>query len=182
MKKYMLKGRFHIILSILVLTLTFASCSTTKTIRGSEATKSPIGKVEKPVKPSNDDDKLIKEAKSWLGTKYKYGGHSKEGTDCSGFVMQVFLKVYDIKLPRTSKSQHAYCSKVESSKMEVGDLVFFATGKSKSTVSHVGIYIGNGEFIHASSSKGVVISNLEQNYYQRTFISAGRVSAIKRKD
>lgn len=182
MKEYMLKGRFHIILSMLVVVLTFASCSTTKTIRGSEGKKSSIGKVEKSEKLSKTDDKLIKEAKSWLGTMYKYGGHSKEGTDCSGFVMQVFLKVYDIKLPRSSKAQHAYCTEIKQSKMQVGDLVFFATGKSKTTVSHVGIYIGNGEFIHASSSKGVVISKLEQNYYQRTFISAGRVAAVKRKE
>ena len=64
--------------------------------------------------------------------------------------------------------------------MRVGDLVFFATGKSKDVVSHVGIYIGNNEFIHASSSKGVVISNLDQNYYVRTFVSAGKVERKKK--
>ena len=174
----MLKWHYNILLMV-VSVIVLTGCSTSKTVSGYEGTKTTVTDKSKVVK---NDGKLVKEAKSWLGTKYKYGGHSKEGTDCSGFVMQVFLKVYNVKLPRSSKSQHAYCTEIKKSKIEVGDLVFFATGKSKSTVSHVGIYIGNGEFIHASSSKGVVISKLEQNYYQRTFISAGRVPAIKRKD
>lgn len=155
-----------------------SSCSTTKTVKGSDGYKTPIENEEIREK---SDKALIKEAKKWLGTKYKYGGHSKNGTDCSGFVMEVYKATYDFKLPRTSRDQHEFCKKIKKSQLKVGDLVFFATGKSKGRVSHVGIYIGNGEFIHASSSKGVVISKLDQNYYVRTYHSSGRVDGIKKK-
>ena len=74
-----------------------------------------------------------------------------------------------------------FCKKINKKDLKVGDLVFFATGKSSSKVSHVGLYIGNGEFIHASSSKGVIITDLNKNYYVRTFVSAGRVEGIKDK-
>ena len=131
-------------------------------------------------KKTKSEKKLIKEAKKWLGTKYKYGGHSKDGTDCSGFVMEVYLLVYDIKLPRTSRDQQAFCKKIKKSELKIGDLVFFATTKNKNKVSHVGIYIGDGEFIHSSSSKGVVISKMSQNYYERTYHSSGRVKGINK--
>lgn len=166
----------------LLLTLSFiillSSCSSTKTVKRGGLYESQIENVENKTK---SDDALIKEAKKWLGTKYKYGGNSKNGTDCSGFVMEVYKSTYDFKLPRTSRDQQKFCKKIKKSQLKVGDLVFFATGKSKNRVSHVGIYIGNGEFIHASSSKGVVISKLEQNYYIRTYHSSGRVEGIKKK-
>lgn len=165
------------LVSLLVAVVFMSSCSTSKTVRGNEGYKSSA--TQKTV--AAKDSKLVKEAKSWLGTKYKYGGCSKDGTDCSGFVMQVYLKVYDIKLPRTSKQQHEYCKAIKKTQLKVGDLVFFATGKNRNTVSHVGLYIGNNEFIHASSSKGVVVSRLDQNYYLRTYVSGGRVEAVKRK-
>ena len=126
------------------------------------------------------EKELINEAKKWLGTKYVYGGHSKKGTDCSGFVMEVYLKVYDIKLPRTSKDQQAFCKRIKKSNLKIGDLVFFTTTKNKKRVSHVGIYIGDDEFIHASSSKGVVISKLSQSYYVRNYYSSGRVPGVNK--
>lgn len=167
--------------------IAFTSCSTSKTVIGDNGYKTTISnntdnnidnkiydKSNKPTKKIKNKE-VIKEAKKWLGTKYKYGGHSKKGTDCSGLVMEIYLSVYKIKLPRSSKEQHSFCKEIKKSQLDVGDLVFFATGKSKKTVSHVGLYIGNDEFIHSSSSKGVIISNLEQNYYKRTYHSSGRV-------
>lgn len=172
-----------IFISIIALT----SCSSSKTVKGENGYKTSISNNtnnKNDDKISNKDNKsskkiknkeVIKEAKKWLGTKYKYGGHSQKGTDCSGLVMEIYLSVFNIKLPRSSKEQHSFCIEIKKSQLDVGDLVFFATGKSKKTVSHVGLYIGNNEFIHSSSSKGVIISNLEQSYYKRTYHSSGRV-------
>ncbi len=158
-----------IIFTMVILSSCSLSKSTTRDdIYGYETTTNSEQKFSKL------DKKLVSEAKKWLGTKYKYGGHSRKGTDCSGFVMEVYLKVCDVKLPRSSKDQQAFCKKIKKSQLKVGDLVFFATGK-KGKVSHVGIYIGNDEFIHASTSKGVVISKLSQNYYVRTYHSSGRI-------
>ena len=163
----------HLIIVCAFGIITFlSSCSSSKTVRENDEYNTTI--TESIAKTKNEKE-LIKEAKKWLGTKYKYGGHSKSGTDCSGFVMQIYKSVYDIKLPRSSREQQEFCKKIKKSQLKIGDLVFFATGKKKGKVSHVGLYIGNGEFIHASSSKGVVISKLEQNYYIRTYHSSGRV-------
>ncbi len=164
----------YIFLLPFMVSLLLSSCSSSKSVSENE-----YKPVQKEQKLSKSDKALIKEAKSWIGTKYKYGGHSRSGTDCSGFVMQVYKAVYDFKLPRTSRDQHDFCKKINKKDLKVGDLVFFATGKSSSKVSHVGLYIGNGEFIHASSSKGVIITDLNKNYYVRTFVSAGRVEGIK---
>lgn len=156
---------------------TLSSCSTTKSVVGINDYEAMINNNQAKTK---SEKKLIKEAKRWLGTKYVYGGHSKKGTDCSGFVMQLFLKVYGVKLPRSSKDQQQFCKRILKSQLKIGDLVFFSTTKNKNKVSHVGIYIGDDEFIHASTSKGVVVSKLSQNYYIRNYHSSGRVKGIKR--
>ena len=152
-----------------------SSCSSSKSVEDAYGYESSIDNKQKKTK---SEKRLIKEAKKWLGVKYEYGGSTKDGTDCSGFVMKVFLSVYDIKLPRTSRDQQAFCKRIKKSELKIGDLVFFATTKNKKRVSHVGIYIGDGEFIHASSSKGVVISKLSQGYYTRNYHSSGRVPGV----
>ncbi|MDE7413553.1 MAG: C40 family peptidase [Muribaculaceae bacterium] len=120
--------------------------------------------------------KVIEEALKWEGTPYKYAGSDrKTGTDCSGMVMSVYLDATGIKLPRNSAKQAEYCKKISSSKVETGDLCFFATGKDPKKISHVGIMIDEENFIHASTSKGVVISKITTPYYTRTFIQFGRV-------
>lgn len=122
----------------------------------------------------SDTRALFKEAATWLGTPYKYGGDKKGvGADCSGFVMRVFLDVLEIKLPRTSAKMAEFCKKI--TKPRPGDLVFFATGKDKHRVSHVGIMLDEEHFIHTSSSKGVIVSSVTSPYYTRTFIKYGRV-------
>lgn len=124
---------------------------------------------------------LVKEAKTWLGTPYKYGGKSKNGTDCSGFIMEVYRKVTDIKLPRTTAQQKEYCQIIGQGDLKPGDLVFFSTSGGKK-VSHVGMYVGAGQIIHASSSKGVIFSSLSDRYYARTYHSAGRVRKYRLKE
>lgn len=121
---------------------------------------------------------LVKEANKWLGVPYRYGGKSRSGTDCSGFVMTIFNDVADVKLPRDSRSQEAYCRHIDAKNMQPGDLVFFSGKGGGSSVGHVGMYVGDNSIIHASTSRGVIISNLDENYYKNHYYSSGRVEAI----
>lgn len=122
---------------------------------------------------------LIREAISWIGTPYVYGGESKDGADCSGFVMMAYKNALGIKLPRTSADQGDFCENIDIKKLEVGDLVFFHGGNSKK-VSHVGIYVGEGKFIHASSSKGVMISDLDMKYFVDHYHHSGKVTQLRK--
>jgi uncharacterized protein YgiM (DUF1202 family) len=119
-------------------------------------------------------DKLIDFAKSFLGTRYVYGGSSPKGFDCSGFVSYVFSN-FGFSLPRTADEQANVGDAVTRDSLEKGDLVFFKTLGS-SIINHVGIYIGNGQFIHASSGAGkVTISSLNEGYYLGHYVKAKRV-------
>lgn len=131
-------------------------------------------------KASKLQKEIIDEACSWLGTPYKYAGVEKgEGADCSGMVMKVYETITGEKIPRNSAKQAEYCTRLDASDVNTGDLIFFATGKDPDRVSHVGIVIDNESFIHASSSKGVVISKFTTPYYQRTFIMFGRCASCQ---
>ncbi|WP_144027200.1 C40 family peptidase [Paenibacillus sp. FSL R7-0273] len=114
-------------------------------------------------------DKVIDKA---IGTKYVSGGESTNGFDCSGFTMYVFDKI-GINLPHQSGSQYQMGTAISRDNLREGDLVFFNT--SGRGVSHVGIYVGNGKFAHASSSKGVTISSLSDNYYVNRYVGAKRI-------
>ena len=118
---------------------------------------------------------LVEEARRWLGTPYAYGGHTTDGTDCSGMVMEVYGSVCKMKIPRTTKEQRAFCTEIARNRIHVGDLIFFTPGKKDNRISHVGIYIGKGEMIHASSSRGVMVSNVEEGYWGERYHSIGRV-------
>lgn len=123
-----------------------------------------------------DDVELYAESAKWLGVPYKYGGNTAKGIDCSGLVVKIYDSVYNKKLYRSSADiLDKNCKRISKSKLRAGDLVFFATGKNKKRVNHVGIYFKEGKFIHSSTSKGVIVSSLHDNYYVRTYISAGRV-------
>ncbi len=125
---------------------------------------------------SKTSKKIVKEAQGWLGTPYGYGRAEKGvACDCSGMVMSVYEKVTGIKLPRNSAKQQEFCKKLKKKDVKVGDLCFFATGKDPDKVSHVGIMVDEKNFIHASTSKGVGISDINQPYYIRTFKGYGRV-------
>lgn len=133
---------------------------------------------------SNDPDKarsIIKEARKWIGTPYKYGGKSRKGTDCSGMVMTVFDSALGIKLPRSSREQHKFCREVPCDAIEPGDLVFFGSVKRSGSVNHVGLYIGNGKMIHASTSRGVMESSVNEAYWRERFYAVGRIEAITTK-
>lgn len=123
---------------------------------------------------------LVSEAQGWIGTRYVYGGDSKSGTDCSGLVMRVYGNVCGLKIPRSTREQVRYCTKIARNKMRPGDLVFFASGKKEDKVSHVGLYIGDGKMIHASSSRGVIVSGFDSGYWGERYFTAGRVDGASR--
>ncbi len=108
----------------------------------------------------------------WWDTKYRYGGTGKKGIDCSALTRLLMESVFDINLPRTAREQFKVSSKLSNDVMTEGDLVFFNTRRG---VSHVGVYLGNGYFVHASTSNGVTINNLNESYYNNRFLGAGRV-------
>jgi len=110
--------------------------------------------------------KLLSQYNSWKGTPYQYGGLSKRGIDCSGFVQTTFKNQFSKQLPRTTEQQAKLGSSVSKSNLKAGDLVFFKTGYKK---FHVGIALDSLEFMHASTSKGVIISKLDNPYWQKNY-------------
>ncbi|ODA40213.1 hypothetical protein DSBG_2984 [Desulfosporosinus sp. BG] len=115
---------------------------------------------------------VIATSKQYIGVKYVYGGTTPSGFDCSGFVQYVFAK-HGINLPRVSRDQYNIGTSVSFSNLKAGDLVFFSLAKN-GVVDHVGIFVGNGQFINASSSKGVTIYTLG-SYWQSVFLGAKRI-------
>ena len=116
--------------------------------------------------------RIISKAKEYMGVPYIFGGTTPYGFDCSGYVQYVFARL-DIKLPRTADVQFEVGTPVSTTELIPGDLVFFETYTAGA--SHVGIYVGEGNFIHASSSRGVTISSLSQAYYSSHYIGARRI-------
>lgn len=123
-----------------------------------------------------DNHKLYVESSKWIGTRYRAGGTSHRGVDCSGLVCQLYQKVYRKKLERNSDDQRKEnCRKVSKRNLQEGDLVFFHNGRKKRTTTHVGIYLKDNKFIHASTSSGVIVSSLDEAYYRRCWMQGGRV-------
>ncbi|MBQ8866234.1 MAG: C40 family peptidase [Bacteroidaceae bacterium] len=123
-----------------------------------------------------DNHALYLEAARWIGTPYRSGGSTRQGTDCSGLTSQIYRKVYNRPLHRSAEEQRTLdCRKKRKGNLREGDLVFFHNGKKKRRASHVGIYLKDGQFIHASTSRGVIVSHLSTPYYRQHWLSGGRV-------
>jgi cell wall-associated NlpC family hydrolase len=123
---------------------------------------------------------LVKVAKSFAGAPYRYGGDSVRGLDCSAFVKKVY-DIFEVQLPRSAREQYWAGPKVPQNDLTTGDLVFFRTRKQCTYPTHVGIYIGDNRFIHASSycRQGVRISSLSEDYYSKRFLGAVRVKTLQ---
>ncbi len=108
----------------------------------------------------------------WYRTRYRYGGTTKKGIDCSSFTGQLVYDVYNYMLPRTAREQFKTTSRINKEDLREGDLVFFNTTGG---ISHVGVFLSDGYFVHAGSSTGVTISHLDDPYFAKRYLGAGRV-------
>ena len=134
--------------------------------------------IENAIKHSNTIDNILLEAESYLGTPYRYGGSTRSGIDCSAFVLSVFGAAAGMDLPRVAAQQSNEGDSVERTELQKGDLVFFSHRGSR--ISHVGIVEdvtpeGEVKFIHAATSKGVMVSSLDDSYWGPKFRFAKRV-------
>lgn len=116
--------------------------------------------------------KILEQYAGWKGVRYRLGGSSKRGIDCSAFVQTTFREQFGMDLPRSTSQQQDLGKKVQRTKLRPGDLVLFRAG---STGRHVGIYLGNDKFVHASTSAGVTISNLNDDYWNKRYRDGRRV-------
>ena len=175
--------RMSIICLISIFIISVTGCKSSK--KAQKSTE-PIPEIIVPQKKKEKDDtieaiknrgvKIAAEALTWKGTPYGFGKSDKgKATDCSGLVIVVFQEIAEIKLPRNSSQQADFCEELKEKDVMAGDLVFFATGKDKNQISHVGVMIDKKNFVHASASKGVIISDMDTPYYIRTFKKYGRV-------
>jgi len=112
-------------------------------------------------------------AQEWLGTPYLLGGNDHSGIDCSGLACNIYRRAFNMQLPRQTRLQRKEGYSVPLSRLKPGDLLFFRF-RGSGGINHVGVYLGDGQFIHASSTRGVVISSLKDRYYRRHLIVARR--------
>lgn len=113
--------------------------------------------------------KVLSVYHDWVGTRYRFGGTTKAGIDCSAFVQVIMSNAFNMHLPRATTGQRNVGKSISKSELRPGDLVFFRKN------SHVGVYIGNGKFVHSSSSQGVTTSTLSDSYWSRNYTQSRRV-------
>lgn len=123
------------------------------------------------------EQRIREKFSAWEGGRYRFGGTSPYGMDCSALVMKLFGEIFGIALPRTSLEQSTVGYRVARAELEAGDLVFF---KTPSYPYHVGVYLSGGEFVHASSSLGVSVSNMGTGYWRRYFWTARRIPDLRK--
>ena len=140
--------------------------------------KEPVTASDRPSDTSNKIFDIIDFAKQFEGVKYKFGGTTKKGMDCSGLVYETF-KAFDISLPRISRDMAKQGDKIFLEDIKEGDLLFFKTTKKRNIISHVGLVVtalpGNIEFIHSTTNQGVIISSLAERYWYFSFAEARRI-------
>lgn len=125
--------------------------------------------IYKTVHAPINNKKLSQIYQEWAGTRYRLGGDNKRGIDCSAFMQETFASVYGVELPRSTSEQRYLGKQIQRHQLQQGDLVFFRGNR------HVGVYLGNGRFMHSSSSQGVTISSLDEDYWARTYTQSRRV-------
>ena len=120
------------------------------------------------------DENIIREIKKFYGAPYKWGGSSPKGTDCSGMIMTIYKNAANIALPHNADMMFKTTQKINSRDLFFGDLIFFSSARTNKA-THMGMYIKGGYFVHASSSRGVILSKLNDKPYKKQFIGARRV-------
>ncbi|MEN8264188.1 MAG: NlpC/P60 family protein [Nitrospirota bacterium] len=160
------------LLALISLIIFLAGCAGTQDSRRSSEYTKPVRKSTDLSSAVKVKSRLYSQYKEWKAVRYKLGGLSKRGIDCSGFVYITYRNRFGIKLPRTTALQSRIGSRVSKSRLRAGDLVFFRTS---SKVRHVGIYLEDGNFMHASTSKGVSISSLQNIYWSKKYWKSVRI-------
>ncbi len=167
---------------LLVMAVSLCACHTQKKVANYPTKKSYNVRVPEEwrtldIQLSSADNKMLyKEIKGWLGTPYKYGGNTKNGVDCSGFVVQIYKAVYRKQIERNSAMIfQKNCRLIDVDDLQEGDLLFYCTSKNANKISHVGIYLKENKFAHASASNGVKISDITEDYFIDHFYAAARV-------
>lgn len=171
------------IFKILICLVLLSSCASKKNNFSNNANKTSLktkknslddfANVLGVTKKDLENEKLYFYIDDWLGSPHKLGGTSKTGIDCSGFVKNVYQEIYDKNLPRTSQDMADITKDKKLKNLKEGDLVFFAFGGKR--IDHVGIYLHNNKFVHVSTKKGVMISNLDEIWYSKYFVKSGTI-------
>ena len=117
---------------------------------------------------------LLSQMEKWYGTQYCFGGSTDSCIDCSSFTQVILRDVYNVKIPRNSQQQFDAATKIEVENLKEGDLVFFNTISASMVITHVGVFVCNNKFVHASTSKGVTINDLSEKYFAKAYRGAGR--------
>ncbi|MET4082157.1 putative lipoprotein NlpC [Pedobacter sp. UYP30] len=147
--------------------LFFSSCGTRKyTVKPAERASGAADAMA-----NLHSKNLYKFITDWAGVRYKFGGSDKNGIDCSGFALLLEKQIYGVDLPRVSKDQASVAKRKNPDRLEEGDLIFFAFGGGR--VDHVGVYLNNGYFVHASTSRGVIVDDLNLPVYQNAMVKTG---------
>ena len=180
-----------ILLNLIIATMliaTLSSCGSRSRVITTKEAQSRVSRSEKKLERLEDAvepeanvrvaEKIVKHAKGFEGTRYKFGGTTKKGMDCSGLVYVSFLEE-GLSLPRTSRAMSLQGKRLYLKEVSTGDLLFFETNKNKKVINHVGLVVqtdrDNIYFIHSSTSRGVIISSLSETYWKDNFVMARRV-------
>src|ERR1700755_1276843 len=179
MKKFTLA----IVLSFTVLTVCAQTKSTTAPAKDKDDEQESLAKdyfsqIMGVALSNTSNVKLFQFVYDWIGTPYHFGGSSRKGIDCSGFTKELYSKVFNLTIKRNSRDIFSMVSPVRREDLQEGDLVFFKIHSR--SISHVGIYLGNNKFAHASS-RGVAINSLDDGYYSRYFYKGGRLLDVFKK-
>lgn len=168
------RGRGADVSMLLSLCMLLSACAASGELAMAPDASAPHQHDERPLDGSarDVDGQLRSEVAEWAGTPHKLGGTSANGIDCSAFVQEVYSSVFNLRLPRTTREQVRAGVPVPRRDLRPGDLVFF---KPPTKTPHVGIYLNEGEFAHASSSQGVMISKLDETYWDRSYWTSRRV-------
>ena len=150
-----------------------ASCGSSR-----QTSNKTVVKTSRSASPAKKVDKIVSHAKEYVGTKYKFGGTSRKGMDCSGLVY-ISFKEQDISLPRISRDMAKEGKRINLGQVSEGDLLFFQTNKNRRVINHVGLVVesrrGVIRFIHSTTSKGVIISSLSERYWNEAFVEVRRI-------
>jgi murein DD-endopeptidase / murein LD-carboxypeptidase len=168
-----------VIVAILLI-ISFASTQAQTTNQGQKVTADPdnlskdyFGQIMGVALNATSNLKLYQFVYDWIGTPYRLGGDTKKGIDCSGFAYQLYSKVFNTVIGNNSRNIFSMVNPVNKEELTEGDLVFFKIGSR--SITHMGVYIGNNKFAHASSSRGVMISDLDEPYWKRYYYKGGRL-------